>query len=89
MYELTNVLLPSKFAVFDCCYFLCYQLHRAETYSNYSILKFTSIYDHAFYGLRHMLISTNVNNDVTMNLVRANSEAPVIKFYNLNQTIIL
>ena len=31
MYELINVLPPSNFAAFDCCYFLCYWSQRAET----------------------------------------------------------
>ena len=33
MYKL-NVLPPSNFAVFNCCYFLCYWLKRAETCKN-------------------------------------------------------
>ena len=31
MYELINVLPPSNFATFNCCYFLCYWSQRAET----------------------------------------------------------
>ena len=34
MYELINVLPPSNFVVFNCCYFLCYWLQRAETCTN-------------------------------------------------------
>ena len=31
MYDSINVLPPSNFAAFDCCYFLCYWSQRAET----------------------------------------------------------
>ena len=31
MYEFINVLPSSNFAVFNCCYYLCYRLQRAET----------------------------------------------------------
>ena len=34
MYELINFLPLSNFAVFNCCYFLCYWLQRAETCTN-------------------------------------------------------
>ena len=30
MYELINVFPPRNFAVFNCCYFLCYWLQRTE-----------------------------------------------------------
>ena len=58
-HELINVLAPSNFAVFNCCYFVVavvvtYILQRAETCS--------------------MLMSKNVNNDFTMNPLAANEK---------------
>ena len=34
MYEFVNVLPPSNFAAFNCCYFLCYWSQRAETFTS-------------------------------------------------------
>ena len=72
MYELINVLPPSNFAVFDCCYFLCYWLQRAQTCTLlklklFQFLNLICIY-HVFYGLSPVpLMSKHVNNNVTMN----------------------
>ena len=45
MYELINVLPPSNFAVFDCCYFLCCWLKRVETCTNCSNQPALSIFE--------------------------------------------
>ena len=73
MYELINVLLPSNFTVFDCYYFLCCLLQRAEAAQAVQInqlfqfLNLICIYSYIFYGLTCMLIDKYVNNDLTMN----------------------
>ena len=73
MYELINVLPPSNFAVFNCSYFLCYWLQRAETCTTcinepaLLILNLIGMQGYIFYGLTLMLMSKNVNNDVMMN----------------------
>ena len=78
MYELINVLPPSNFTVFDCCYFLCCSLQRAETaqtaQSNqlFHFLNLICVYGYVFYGLTCMLMEKYVNNDLTMNpIIRA------------------
>ena len=73
MYELINVLLPSNFTVFDCYYFLCCSLQRAEAAQAaqinqlFQFLNLICIYSYIFYGLTCMLIDKYVNNDLTMN----------------------
>ena len=80
MYELINVLPPSNFTVFDCYYFLCCSLQRAETAQTaqinnsqlFQFLNLICVYGYVFYGLTCMLMSKNVNNDVAMNpIIRA------------------
>ena len=44
MYELINVLPPSNFAVFSCCYFLCFWLH--ELHKSTSTFKFWTLLLH-------------------------------------------
>ena len=46
MYELNNVLPPSNFAVFSCCYFLCFWLHElhksTSTFNFWTLLLHTA-----------------------------------------------
>ena len=73
MYELTNVLPPSNFTVFDCCYFLCCSLQRAAAAQTaqinqlFQFLNLICLYGYVFYGLTCMQMSKNVDNDLTMN----------------------
>ena len=73
MYELINVLPPSNFTVFDCSYFLCCSLQRAEVAQTAQInqpcqfLNLICLYGYVFYGLTCMQMSKNVDNDLTMN----------------------
>ena len=62
---------PSNFAVFDCLYFLCYcsrELKIAQTVQInqlFQLLNLTCTYSGVFCGLTCMLMSKNVNNDVS------------------------
>ena len=71
MWELINVLPPSNFAVFDCCYFLCYWLRGTETCTNCKNYPALLIFEPNWYIrlnlLTRMLMSKNWNKNVTMN----------------------
>ena len=62
---------PSNFTVLNGCYFFWYYLQRAENYINCSNQLTPSTFDlicgqgDAFCGLTGMLMSKNINNDVT------------------------
>ena len=55
MYNLINVLPPSNFAIFNCCYFLCYWLQRAETCTNCLNEPAFSIFEPNWYKWLHLL----------------------------------
>ena len=73
IYVLINLLPPSNFAVFNCCYF--FLLLITKSWNLYKLPKLTrsfnfwtfGIYGYIFYRLTHMQMSKNVNNNVTMN----------------------
>ena len=69
LYELINVLPPSNFVVFNCCYFLCYWLQRAETCTKLHKLTSPFNFESNWYTRLQLLwvMSKNVNNDVIMN----------------------
>ena len=54
MYNLINVLPPSNFAIFNCCYFLCYWLQRAETSTNCLNEPALSIFEPNWYKWLHL-----------------------------------
>ena len=74
MYGLTNVFPPSNFEVFNCCYFLCYWLQRAETCTNCINKQALLIFEHNWYIRLHLLRvkscanGKNVNNEVTIRI---------------------
>ena len=55
MYGLTNVFPPSNFEVFNCCYFLCYWLQRAETCTNCINKQALLIFEPNWYIRLHLL----------------------------------
>ena len=61
--------LPSNnFAVFDDCYFLCYRLQRTQIVQINQLSQLFNLfcaYSDVFYGLTRMLMSKNVDNDVS------------------------
>ena len=59
---------PNNFAVFDDCYFLCYRMQRAQIVQINQLSQLLNLfcaYSDVFYELTRMLMSKNVNNDVS------------------------
>ena len=59
---------PNNFAVFDDCYFLCYRLQRAQIVQIIQISQLLNLfcaYGDVVFRLTRMLMSRNVNNDVS------------------------
>ena len=59
---------PNNFAVFDDCYFLRYRMQRAQIVQINQLSQLLNLfcaYSDVFYELTRMLMSKNVNNDVS------------------------
>ena len=59
---------PNNFAVFDDCYFLCYPLQRTQIVQIIQLSQHLNLfcaYSDVFYRLTRMLMSKNVNNNVS------------------------
>ena len=85
MYGLTNVLPPSNFEVFNCRYFLCYWLQRAETCTSCINKQALLIFEPNWYIRLHLLRVKSCANAKKCKQWSHNESAPAAAYDRILQ----